>query len=229
MTAPRDSNELDLVQTLDALIADTVATVRDDPRLGAVFDGTASRELYLAFLTQTYHYVVETTPLLRAGARALAGRGDALGQEMHARFAEHAREETGHEQWLLDDIAALGADVEAAKRADPSPAVKAYTAMVRAFGASRRPLGLLGVAFLLEGVSEQLGGRTAEAMKRRSSIPNIERALSFVETHGTTDVGHMEEGRRTLRKLADPRDRAAVRLCAEATAFYYTELLGPAA
>jgi len=220
------SSTPDLVGALDTLIHDTVATVLADPVLGSVFDGTASRDTYLRFLTQTYHYVLETTPLLRAGARAFAASSDAFGKSMHERFAEHAREETGHEQWLLDDIEALGADVEAAKRAEPSPAVQAYVAMVRFTGRSRRPIGLMGVGFLLEGVSEKLGTQTADNLRARSKIPGIEKALSFVDSHGSTDVGHMEEGRKALRTIEDPNDRAAVLLCAQCTALYYTELLG---
>jgi pyrroloquinoline quinone (PQQ) biosynthesis protein C len=182
----------DLVSTLDALVAGAVHDLGQDPLLGRVFDGTASRDLYLSFLLQTYHYVNETTPLLRAGARATAGHADPVHRVVHERFAEHAREEAGHEQWVLDDIAALGGDVEAAKRSEPSPAVRAYISMVRAVSASRRPLGLLGVAYFLEGISEKLGSKTAANFRRASKIPGIERALSFVDTHGEADVGPNE-------------------------------------
>jgi hypothetical protein len=65
-------------------------------------------------------------------------------------------------------------------------------------------------------------------MKARSRIPDIEKALSFVESHGIADQGHTEEGRQTLRKVKDPRDQAAILLAAELTAFSYRELLGPA-
>ncbi len=226
MTTTLVSNSADLLSSLDALIAGTVAAVTEDPVLGKVFSGAASRDLYLEYLVQTYHYVLETTPLLRAGARALAGAKDPLHVALHERFAEHEREETGHEQWILDDIAGLGADVEAAKKADPSPSVKAYVAMVRAVGASRTPVGLFGVAYLLEGVSEKLGSSSAKNLRERSGIPNIEKALSFLDSHGSADVGHMEEARATLRKISDPRELTAILWCAQSTSFYYRELLG---
>jgi pyrroloquinoline quinone (PQQ) biosynthesis protein C len=220
---------IDLVATMDAIVAEAVADLSADPVTGSIFDGTASRDLYLRFLIETYHYVLETTPLLKQGARALAGSRDALGKEMHERFEEHAQGEAGHERWVLDDIAAIGGDVEAAKRAEPSAAVQAYVAMVRFVGLSRRPLGLIGVAYFLEGISEQLGTRTAENMKKHSKIPNIAKALSFVESHGSTDVGHMEEGRATLRKIESARDKAAILLCAQSAAFQYAEMLHTAA
>jgi pyrroloquinoline quinone (PQQ) biosynthesis protein C len=220
---------IDLPAALDAIVAEAVADLSSDPVTGRIFDGTASRELYLRFLIETYHYVLETTPLLKAGARALSGSRDALGQAMHERFNEHAKDETGHEQWVLDDIAALGGDVDAAKRAEPSAAVRAYVAMVRFVGLSRRPLGLIGVAYFLEGISEQLGTKTAENMKKHSTIPGVEKALSFVESHGSADVGHMEEGRATLRKITDARDKAAILLCAQSAAFQYAEMLHTAA
>ena len=40
--------------------------LRSAPVLRALFDGYASRESYLAFLTEAYHHVRHTVPLLMA-------------------------------------------------------------------------------------------------------------------------------------------------------------------
>jgi pyrroloquinoline quinone (PQQ) biosynthesis protein C len=215
----------DIVLVLDRLIEDTVATLRADPVFGRIFDGTASRELYLRFLTETFHYVKQTQLQLQAGARALRDHPDPARRALAARFAHHEEEEIGHERWVLDDIRALGGDVEAAERAEPGAAVKAYLAMGAFVWQSRHPLGLMGIGTLLEGISEKLGTSAARNLEERSGIAGIGKALSFLRSHGEADVGHMEEARAALRSVADERDREVIVLCAKMTALYYTHLL----
>jgi len=227
MSTPSPSDPADIVPVLDRLIDETVATLRADPVFGRIFDGTASRELYLRYLTQTYHYVKQTRLQLQAGARALRDHADPGRRALGQRFAHHEQEEIGHEQWVLDDIRALGGDADAAAREEPGAAVKAYLAMGAFVWQSRHPLGLMGVGTLLEGISEQLGSSTAKNLAERSGIPSIEAALSFLRSHGEADVGHMEEARAALRRVEDPREKEVIVLCARMTSLYYTHLLHP--
>ena len=227
MSTPAAPEPLDIVPVLDQLIGDTVALLRADPVFGRIFDGTASPELYLRFLTQTYHYVKLTQVMLGEGARALRDHADPERRAFGERFAHHELEEVGHEQWVLNDIRALGADVAAAERAAPGAAVKGYLAMSAFVWESRHPVALMGVSTLLEGVSAQLGSSTARAFKERSTIPHIEKALSFLEAHGEADIGHMDEARAALRKVTGARDKEAIVLVARMTALYYTHLLYP--
>jgi pyrroloquinoline quinone (PQQ) biosynthesis protein C len=215
----------DIVPELDGIIADTVAQLRADPVFSRIFDGTASPELYLRFLTQTYHYVKLTQVLLAEGAKALKDHPDPERRAFGERFAHHEAEEIGHEQWVLNDIRALGADVAAAERATPCAAVKGYLAMCAFVWDSRHPIALMGVSTLLEGVSEKLGSSTSRAFKERSTIPNIREALTFLEAHGEADVGHMEEARAAIRRVTSAADQDAIVLTARMTAFYYTHLL----
>jgi pyrroloquinoline quinone (PQQ) biosynthesis protein C len=217
----------DIVEVLDRIIVGTVATLRADPTFGRIFDGTASRELYLRFLTQTYHYVKLTRTLLAAGARALRDDADPTRRAFGERFAHHEQEEVGHEQWVLDDIRALGADVAAAERAEPCAAVKGYVAMSTFVWESRHPIAIMGISTLLEGISEKLGSSTARSFRERSAIPGIDEALTFLDTHGEADVGHMEEARAALRRITDERDREAVVSCARMTSLFYVHLLHP--
>jgi hypothetical protein len=68
--------------------------------------GQASTELYVAFLQQAYHHVRHTTPLLMAaGSRIPAHK-----EWMRDALAEYIEEELGHQEWVLNDIAACGYD-----------------------------------------------------------------------------------------------------------------------
>jgi pyrroloquinoline quinone (PQQ) biosynthesis protein C len=224
-SAPSDPD--DIVSILDRLIDDTVATLLADPVFGRIFDGTASRELYLRYLTQTYHYVKQTQVQLRAGAHALSTDPDPVRRALGERFQRHAEEEASHDRWVLDDIRAVGGDPEAAQREEPCSAVRAYLAMTAFLWQSRHPLGILGVATLLEGLADRIGYSTARNLAERSGIPGIEQGLSFIRSHGAEDVGHMDAARAALRSVQHLGDRDAIVSCARMTALFYTHLLRP--
>src|SRR5512134_115133 len=66
--------------------------------------GRVSRESYRAFLTEAYHHVRHTVPLLMACGSRLPDRLEWL----RAGVAEYIEEEYGHEQWILADLAEAG-------------------------------------------------------------------------------------------------------------------------
>ena len=78
--------------------------------------GDITRELYVAFLTQAYHHVRHTVPLLMAVGARLPERQPWLQKEI----LHYLEEEQGHDQWILDDIEAAGGDAAAAARARPT-------------------------------------------------------------------------------------------------------------
>lgn len=214
-----------LVHGLETTVNETVAALKSDPVFGSLFDGTASRELYLKFLQRTYHYVNYTTEQLKKASRIFGDRPGELDQIMHQRFLHHAKEEHGHELWVLDDIRAIGGDADETMKADPGVAVKSYLTMAELILASRTPIAIIGLGGLLEGISAQLGTAAANSMRSVSKIPNVENALKFFDSHGEADAYHIIEQRETLVKIHDEADRRALLLCAQMTSFQYRHLL----
>ena len=77
--------------------------------------GQITLEEYVAFLSQAYHHVKYTVPLLMAtGARL-----DEKLEWLREAIAEYIEEETGHQEWILNDIAACGYDKEAVRVSEP--------------------------------------------------------------------------------------------------------------
>jgi hypothetical protein len=110
----------------------------------ALFDGSASRELYVAFLQETWHYVRYTSSTLQFAGERLKS----LGQ--HGWLAdvliEKSREERGHDLWALYDLAVLGVREVDIEGTSPSAAVAAKVAgfatkagRFRRFGPNPRP------------------------------------------------------------------------------------------
>ena len=111
--------------------------------------GKISRETYLAYLAEAYHHVSQTVPLLTA-ARDGMDSGHAA---YRAALDEYIAEETGHEQWILNDIARAGGDAEAARRGPPRAATELMVAYAHDYVRRVNPMGMFGMVYVLEGTS----------------------------------------------------------------------------
>ncbi len=91
------------------LLAETArerAELQGLPIVQRALAGRIRREEYAAFLGQAYHHVRHTVPLLMACGARLPARHEWLRRAV----AEYIEEEIGHEEWVLDDLEALGED-----------------------------------------------------------------------------------------------------------------------
>jgi acyl-CoA synthetase (AMP-forming)/AMP-acid ligase II/pyrroloquinoline quinone (PQQ) biosynthesis protein C len=166
--------------------------------------GQVTRAQYLEFLAQAYHHVKHTVPLLMAcGARL---------PESHAwlrgAIAHYIAEETGHEEWILADIAAAGGDADAVRACAPGAAAELMVAYVYDFIARRNPVGFFGMVHVLEGTSQALATRAAQAMRERLGLPP--EAFTYLSSHGTLDQEHLRFFAGLMDRLETPADRDAV-------------------
>jgi len=83
------------------------------PVIRRALAGDVTRELYVAFLTQAYHHVRHTVPLLMAVGARLPDRHAWLRDAV----LHYLEEETGHEEWILNDIERAGGDRDQDQRA----------------------------------------------------------------------------------------------------------------
>ena len=127
---------------------------------------------------------------------------------LRATVAEYIGEEIGHEQWILDDIAAAGGDPVAARDRPPLPATELMVAYAYDQVNRVNPVGLFGMAYVLEGTSVALAGRAADSLRRSLSLPKS--AFRYLTSHGSLDQEHIQVLAGLLDRLADPADRSAV-------------------
>ena len=95
----------------DELVRETEAEhqhLLSAPIIGLVFKGEITRDHYVAFLAQAYHHVKHTVPLMMAVGSRLSEHKE----WMRVAIAEYIEEEIGHQEWVLNDIAACGYDKE---------------------------------------------------------------------------------------------------------------------
>ena len=195
------------------------------PWARALFEGTADVAQYANYLVQSYHYVRWTAPLLGLAGRRMQrlGRHPALA----ALLAQKAKEETGHERWLLSDLRALGWTKEQVEVTPACAAVQAYVSWNRFTSEAGMPTAFLGTAYVLEHLSVARAGLAAERLVAHGAIPDIHRAVGFLRGHAGADEGHVAELASMLSTLEDSVERDAILLSATMTRALYPALFAP--
>lgn len=178
------------------------------PIVQAALAGEVTLDHYRAFLTQAYHHVKHTVPLLMACGARLPERLDWL----RLALGKYIAEEEGHHEWILNDIRACGGDGEAVRMGDPSIPTELMVAYAYDTIARRNPVGFFGMVLVLEGSSVQLATRIAERLQARLGV--AAGACTYLTSHGTIDLDHVAFFERLMDRLDRPDDRAAVVHCA---------------
>ena len=174
------------------------------PVIRRALAGQVSRALYVDFLGQAYHHVKHTLPLLMACGARLPASHEWLREAM----AHYVEEEIGHQEWILKDIAACGADAEAVRHGAPNAATELMVAYAYDTIARGNPVGFLGMVHVLEGTSVSLATHAAKALQVALDLPA--RAFVYLTSHGSVDVEHVDFFAGIVNRLDDGADRQAV-------------------
>jgi len=175
-------------------------------------------EEYVGFLSQAYHHVKHTVPLMMACGSRLNDRQEWLREAL----AEYIEEETGHQEWILNDIAACGADAEAVRHSKPNFSTELMVSYAYDTIARGNPLGFFGMVNVLEGTSIQLADLAAGAIKESLGLPD--RAFSYLRSHGALDVGHVEFFQGLMNQIDSPEDQKAIVHSARAIYRLYADI-----
>lgn len=176
----------------------------ETPAIRRALAGDVTREIYLAFLGQAYHHVKQTVPLMMACGARLPTRLEWL----RGALVEYIEEEYGHQEWILDDIRALGGDADAVAKAIPAPATELMVRYVRDVIAYDNSVGFFGMVHVLEGTSTAIATQAAEKMRDGAGLPA--NAFRYLESHGSLDVGHLAFFEKQINRLEAPGDLQAV-------------------
>ena len=174
------------------------------PVIADALAGRITRAQYLAFLTEAYHHVKHTVPLLMAcGSRLPESKG-----WLRAAIVEYIAEEAGHEEWILNDIAAAGGDPRLVRDGAPSAATELMVAYVHDTIARRNPVGFFGMVHVLEGTSTALATNAAQVIRASLDLPP--EAFTYLTSHGALDQQHVRFFAGLMDRLQDPDDQSAV-------------------
>ncbi len=171
------------------------------PLIIEALSGRITLNQYVAFLTQAYHHVKHTVPLLMAVGSRLPGHYEWLREAV----AEYIEEELGHQEWILNDIAACGFDKELVRNGLPSMATElmvsyAYDTIMRV-----NPMGFFGMVHVLEGTSISVADNAADTIRKSLSLPK--KAFSYLYSHGSLDIEHVKFFEDLMNRLNEQGDQ----------------------
>jgi len=171
--------------------------------------GRISIESYIAFLTEAYHHVKHTVPLLMAcGARLPESH-----EWLREAIGEYIEEEMGHQEWILNDIQACGADADAVRNGTPGMHTELMVAYAWDTIQRRNPIAFFGMVLVLEGTSVEFATRAAYAIHESLDLPK--KAFSYLNSHGSLDISHVEFFKTLMNRISDPCDKEDIIHCAK--------------
>ena len=181
------------------------------PLIRSTLRNGAPRSLYLDFLTEAYHHVKHTFPLLALAASRTPD------QRYQDALVEYMEEERGHEKWILNDIRAVGGDADRVRDGQGGPACRIMVAYAYYAIEHISPYAFLGSVHVLEGISVLLADQVADAMKASLGLES-DTGFTYLRTHGSLDTEHVA----FFRTLVDGfSDRKTQRIIIDnATIFY---------
>jgi len=172
------------------------------PLIRAGASGQVSREAYVAFLTEAYHHVKHTVPLLMACGSRLPESYEWLREAV----AEYIEEEVGHQEWILNDITACGEDAELVRHGMPGQATELMVAYAYDMVQRVNPIGFFGMVLVLENTSAGQATRAGESLQKNLELGK--EAFTYLTSHGMLDLGHIDFYAGLVSRIEDEKDRA---------------------
>lgn len=163
-----------------------------------------TREQYVAYLTQAYHHVKYTVPLMMAVGARLPDSKEWLREAV----AEYIEDEIGHQEWILNDIAACGGDKEAVRNSTPAAETELMVAYAFDLINRKNPVGFFGMVHVLEGTSVSLADHAAEQIRQSLGLPP--QAFSYLKSHGAIDQKHIMFLENLINRFTDPAEQDVI-------------------
>jgi pyrroloquinoline quinone (PQQ) biosynthesis protein C len=176
------------------------------PKVHSMINHGLTLAEYRGFLHDLYHIVWHFCPVMSAAA----ARCDDRFREVRYDLYERIEEEKGHDSWVLEDIEALGGDVQAVRETPPSPPAQAMIAFNYYASDRVHPCSVLGMLYMLEVVSSVYGGRVSDSIARALGRNVEDGGFKFLSSHATMDLDHMAKLNRLVKTIDDAGAQNAI-------------------
>lgn len=163
--------------------------------------GKISRETYISYLTEAYHHVKHTTPLLMLVGSKVPQEKEWLRDVI----AEYIEEELGHQEWILSDIKNAGGNAEVVRYGKPRIATELMVSYAYDSVARINPVSFFGMVFVLEGTSVNLATQAGEKIMNNLGLDK--KCFSYLFSHGSLDIKHIGFLENTINKITDKKDQ----------------------
>ena len=179
-----------------------------------------SLERYRALLLELYHVVWHFNPVCAAAASRMSDSWQPIRHFLY----EHMHEETGHEEWVLNDLEAIGVGRSEARAHAPGVHTLAISGYNYWVADRRHPCSALGMLYTLEVIASVYGGPFSAAI-RDALLLEGDRGVSFLSSHASLDTEHMAELRLVLNQVKDAPAQDAITESARVNFHHFTRIV----
>jgi len=199
----------------------------DEPRRAfeinaAVLDAVSNGlpiERYRRLLLELYQIVWHFNPICATGASRMTDEH----QRVRHYLYDHLHEEAGHEEWVVNDLRAIGVARETIQSYKPSMWTLGLIGYNYWAADRRHPCSILGMMYCLEVIASVYGGPFSTAIRDSLMLEGI-CGISFISSHATLDANHMATLRTAVDLLIDEGAKDSVLESAEVNFHYITKV-----
>ena len=179
---------------IEAKIAAVWETILRTSRLAqAIQSGEFSKELYMIYMLETYHYTSHN-----ARNQAVVGV-EHPENPVYMKFCfEHAADEAGHEMMALHDLKSIGRSAEELDIPLPLPATETLIAYLYWVSKSGNPFRRLGYSLWAESSYKYINPLVAK-VKERLALSNNQ--LTFFVAHSDIDDVHAADVKKIIERV----------------------------
>jgi hypothetical protein len=142
---------------------------------------------YREYLFTLHEIMRASVRLMEEAVRQLATRpAEPLTEPLSRYLVKHIPEETGHHEWVIEDLRVLGVERSELHKRTPSPEVAALVGSQYYWIYHCHPVMLLGYVAVVERYPPTL--RRVDELVARSGLPR--RAFGALERHAYVDIRH---------------------------------------
>jgi pyrroloquinoline quinone (PQQ) biosynthesis protein C len=160
---------------------------------------------YRKLLAELYHVVWHFNPTCAAAASRMTDDFAVIRQFLY----KHMHDESGHEQWVLNDLEAVGVNNAAVSAYLPSTHTLTLLGYNYWSADRRHPCSVLGMMYVLEVIASVYGGPFCAAMKEVLLLQD-DQGTSFINSHATLDAQHLSELKDVLNLVHSDVARASI-------------------
>lgn len=183
----------DFLSECERQVRDSWAAIKRGDFWRHVLEHGFERDLYVALMTEVYHYTREN-----AQNQALAAlRVDSDRLQLLRFCLHHAYEEAGHDLMALQDLESVGVDAAETKAGVPLPETQAFVGYLHRVAGTKDATARLGYSYWAESCYPHIE-EVLSAM--RSSLGLADKDMTFFVAHSKIDEGHFAEVCRVIRE-----------------------------
>jgi pyrroloquinoline quinone (PQQ) biosynthesis protein C len=185
-----------LLETTDSSRRDFEAI----PKMTAMLNRGLTLAEYRAFLHDLYYVVWHFCPTMAAAAARCDDRYRNVRYELYERIEE----EKGHENWVLEDLEAVGGDAAHVRVNLPSAPVQCMIAFNYFCAERGHPCSVLGMLYCLEVIASAYAATLSQSIAKVLARDMDGPGFRFLLSHSAMDQDHVAKLNALVKTIHDP-------------------------